>query len=167
MKSLWNRLANLSVTKELQFPNGQVINNNRSVTVTSAAAVLNVRDHSDKPIILDRASGIAVTLPRATGSGARFEIMVGTTITSNSTTIKVDNSTDVYAGRVLQSADGGNTLAVYDTAASDDTITLNGTTTGGLIGDRFLFTDMKAGFWALDAFTSATGTEATPLSATV
>lgn len=167
MKSLWNRLSNLSVTKELQLPSGQVINNNRSVTVTAAAVVLNARDHSDKPVILDRAAGVAVTLPRATGSGARFEIMVGTTVTSNTTTIKVDNSTDVYAGRVLQTADAADTAAVYDTAATSDTITLNGSTTGGLIGDRFLFTDMKAGFWGLEAFTSATGIEATPLSATV
>ncbi len=167
MKSLWNRLANLHVTKEMQLPDGRVVNNSRMVTVTASAIILNARDHSDKPVVLDRAAGITATLPASTGSGARFEIIVGTTVTSNTSVVKVANATDVFAGRVIQSADTGNTVVVYDTAATDDTITMNGSTTGGLIGDRIVLVDMKPGFWALEMFSSATGTEATPLSATV
>jgi hypothetical protein len=167
MQALWKKIQNLLVSRELTLPSGQVINNSRQVTVSGAAIVLNVRDHADKPIVLDRAAGVTVTLPRATGSGARFEIYIATTVTSNNDIIKVDNSTDVMQGRVTQSADGGNTVAVYDTAATDDTLTMDGSTKGGLAGDRYLLTDMKPGFWALDAFQSATGTEASPLSATV
>jgi hypothetical protein len=159
-------LANLAITKELIAPSGQVFDTNRSVTLTGAT-VLNVRQHADKPIILNNATGFQVTLPAAIGSGAKFEIHVGTTVTSGSMTIKVANSTDVMNGLALQSQDAGATLQAFETAASDDTITFNGTTTGGIIGDKVELVDAKPGFWLVQIRGAATGTEATPFSATV
>lgn len=167
MQSLWKRLTELTVTKRLKLPSGQVMDNNRAVTVTTSAIVLNPDAHEDKPIILDRAAGIAVTLPASTGSGITYEFIVGTTITSNSTTIKVANATDVMNGFAVQSQDAGATVQMFEAAASDDTITFNGTTTGGIIGDRVELCDMKAGFWAVRVMAAGTGTEATCFSATV
>lgn len=167
MQSLWKRLSDLTVTKRMKMPSGQVINNNRLVTVTTAAIILNADDHGEKPIVLDRAAGVAVTLPKSTGSGVTFEILVGTTITSLTSTIKVDNATDVMAGFAVQSQDAGATLQMFETAASSDTITFDGSSTGGLIGDRVELLDMKAGFWAVRVMSAGTGSEATPFSATV
>jgi hypothetical protein len=62
-----------------------------------------------------------------------------------------------------------NTAAVlgFATAAASDTITLNGTTLGGIVGDHIEIIDAITGTFAVRVFTAATGTEATPFSATV
>ena len=73
----------------------------------------------------------------------------------------------MFRGTVLQSADAGNAVVAYDTAATDDTITLNGSTAGGLPGDYLEFETLKADFWEITAITVATGAEASPLSASV
>ena len=49
---------------------------------------------SDNLITLNRAAGIAVTLPAATGSGRKIKFVVGTSITSNTTTRRVRARTD-------------------------------------------------------------------------
>lgn len=167
MRALWNRLANLKISNLLELPSGRTFGMSRLVSVTASAITLNARDHGERPIVLDRAAGIAVTLPAATGSGVEFDIIVGTTITSNSTTVKVANSTDVMNGSALQSQDAGATLQMFEAASTDDTITFNGTTTGGIIGDRIKLVDIKPGFWAVQIIGQATDSEATPFSATV
>ena len=167
MNLMWKRMSELVVTKYLKLPNGRVINNNRLVTVTNAAIILNSDDHGERPIVLSRAAGIAVTLPASTGSGAKYEFFVRNTITSNTTTIKVANVTDVMNGNAIQSQDGGATVQMWEAAAADDTITFNGTTTGGISGDYVELTDISAGFWAVKVISAATGVEATPFSATV
>lgn len=47
----------------------------------------------------------------------------------------------------MNAADAGDTIVAFETAAASDTITMNGTTTGGLVGDRILLKDIAAGFW--------------------
>jgi hypothetical protein len=70
-------------------------------------------------------------------------------------------------GRAFVVSDGSAAVLGYATAASSDTITLNGTTTGGIIGDHIEIIDMIAGTFGVSVFTAATGSEATPFSATV
>lgn len=139
----------------------------RVVKITAATAYLNVADHDCKVIDLDAAAGCAIRLPAAKGTGAKFEIIVGTTITSNSTTIKVANATDIMAGFSIQAQDAGATLQMFETAADSDTITFNGTTTGGIKGDVVELTDLRSGLWQVKVLGAGTGTEATCFSATV
>lgn len=124
-------------------------------------------EHNGAAITLDAAAGQAITLPAATGSGNAFRLFVKTTITSNSTTIKVANGDDVLTGVALNAADGGNTVVAFETAATSDTITLDGSTTGGIKGDQIELIDIAENLWAVKIVGSATGTEATPFSATV
>lgn len=70
-------------------------------------------------------------------------------------------------GLCVAAADGGNTVNGWETAADSDTITLNGTTTGGIKGDMIVLTDCAADLWSVQMFGSSTGTEATPFSAAV
>ena len=49
-------------------------------------------------------------------------------LTSLTSTIKVDNATDVMAGFAVQSQDAGATLQMFETAASPDTITFDDAT---------------------------------------
>lgn len=134
-----------------------------TLTVTQAA-------HAGRTITLNRAAGITVTLPAATGTGAVYKFVVATTVTSNSNIIQVANATDEFVGVVLQvDTDTTDTLAAYPALDADgfDTITMNGSTTGGLQGDYYTIIDAGAGKFLLNGFQNATGTVATPLSAAV
>ena len=133
----------------------------------TAAALAVTQDIAGDTIVLDRAAGVAVTLPAATGTGSIYRFFVRTTITSNSTTIKCANSTDVMQGFAVVLQDGGDTVLGFETAADTDTITFNGSTTGGLRGAIVDLTDVSADLWSVTVHSAATGSEATPFSATV
>lgn len=171
LTSIHGKLVGLGSGKQLLCPGGVTPGENSVVDVTASTITIDAGKHAGKLLTLNRAAGIAVTLPAAEGSGHVYEFVLGTTVTSNSTTIKVANASDVMVGFVHQAADGGSTNNLYETAATDDTITLNGTTTGGLAGDRFRLRDVKLGgttpVWLLEGCISSTDAEATPLSATV
>ena len=137
------------------------------VAVTGATLTVTSDAQAGRTIVINAAAGCAVTLPNATGTGAVYRFVIGTTITSNSTTFKVNNATDVMTGRAYVISDNTAAVLGYATAASSDTITLDGTTTGGYAGDFIEITDAIAGTFAVRVFTKATGTEATPFSATV
>ena len=138
----------------------------------TASATL-TRSDADAPITVNAAAGLTLTLPAATGLGDVFTIMLGTTVTSNSVIIKVASATDWMAGQIFVSSDNAADAAIsFETATGavgsrSDTITLNGTTTGGLAGDRFTLIDIGTGQWEITGWMTATGTEVTPFSAAV
>lgn len=136
-------------------------------SITTSTLTVDRKTHEGAVCVLNRAAGCTVTLPASSGSGAVYEFVVGTTVTSNSYIIQVANSTDIMAGIAWQAADSGSTSNAWETGASDDTITLNGTTTGGIKGDRILLKDVASGVWNVQLSGSATGTEATPFSSAV
>lgn len=120
--------------------------------------------HANGIVVHNAAGGGTITLPASTGKGDTYEIVVHTTVTS-SLIIAVDNATDEFRGGVSISTDiAGVTFLVND---NDDTLTMNGSTTGGLSGSRARFTDYKAGFWNVEGFLVSTGTETDPFSAAV
>jgi len=134
--------------------------------VTASAYTAQVGD-SGKVVTLNRAAGIAVTLPAATGSGAHYRFFLGTTVTSNSTTIKVANASDTMVGTAITLQDAGDTMVGFEASGTHDTITWNGTTTGGIKGDMAELIDVAANLWFVKVTGSGTSTEATPFSATV
>ncbi len=136
------------------------------VNVTTATLAVTAAAHAGKLVTLNRAAGITATLPAATGTGNPYFFQIGTTVTSNSTIIKVANGTDIIQGSASQTgATGAATRFV--SGASDDTITLNGSTLGGFIGDFVKVTDSAAGVFMVEVSTKITGSAATPFSATV
>jgi hypothetical protein len=131
----------------------------------TASLTLNRNTHAGNIVIGNAAAGMTVTLPASTGKGDRYKVLVGTTITSNNFIIAVANATDVMMGAVGLTTDIAGT--VMPTAATDDTITMNGTTKGGVKGSYVEFVDATAGFWLISGNLICTGTEATPFSAAV
>ena len=125
------------------------------------------RSHAGTELVINAAAGLTITLPAATGTGDEYTFIVGTTVTSNSAIIRVANATDVMTGVAVQAADGGSTSNAWETATDSDTITLNGSTTGGIRGDKIVLRDYAAGFWQVELTGAATGTESSPFSATV
>lgn len=137
------------------------------VVVLTAATAITRDSHDGRILYLNAAAGKAITLPNASGSGSRFRFILGTTVTSGSHTIKVANATDVMIGHAVALADAGDTLVGFETAADTDTISLNGSTTGGKKGDEIEIIDVAIGVFFVKTLISATGIEATPFSATV
>lgn len=138
----------------------------RIVNLTAATLAVTEAAHDGKTITVNKADGSTLTLPAATGSGARFRIFVGTTITSVGLIIQVTGD-DTMRGVALVAQDAADTLVAFEAGATADTITLNGTTTGGLKGDLIELEDVAADLWSVRATLAATGTEATPFSAAV
>lgn len=136
------------------------------VSATTATLTATAAAHSGRTVLLDRAAGQAVTLPAATGTGNSYKFFVLTTITSNTTTIKVVGD-DVMAGLAIVVNDGGDTASIFETVATSDTITFDGSTTGGILGATVELQDVAADLWSVRVVGAATGSEATPFSATV
>lgn len=131
-----------------------------TLTVTKAA-------HAGKTVTVSSAAPIAVTLPQATGTGASYKFQIQVAATATGHTIKVANGTDVMQGVSWCLTTSSANVVGYGTTATSDTITLNGTTLGGVPGDIVEITDVKTGFFSVKLFASPTGTTATPFSATV
>lgn len=138
----------------------------RVVAATDSTLAISEATHDGKVINLNRAAGIAVTLPAATGSGAKYRLILGATVTSNSTTIKVTGN-DTMTGNAIICNDTDNSVSGFETAADSDTITFDGSTTGGIKGNSIELIDLATDLWFVNVTGSATGTEATPFSATV
>jgi hypothetical protein len=131
----------------------------------TTATTLNVDGYAGKTILMDSATGFIVTLPAATGSGAMFKIVVTTTVSSGSHVIRVANASDVMAGTLDIATDIAGVTC--PTTSTSDTITMSGSTTGGVIGSTIFLEDVKANLWAVSGGLVSTGAEATPFSAAV
>jgi hypothetical protein len=136
-------------------------------TSLTAGATLTAAAGAGRLNVLNAAAGQAIVLPAASGTGNEYAFIVGTTITSNSTTIKVANSSDTMKGFCISSQDAGATLQMFEASGTDDTITMDGSTRGGIVGDRISLVDIATNVWAVQFIASASGTEVTPFSATV
>lgn len=136
------------------------------ITLT-ASATLSKKVHSGTVVNAHAAAGMTLTLPASSGDGASFVVRVKTTVTSNNLIIQVANATDVMTGYALLAQDAADTAVMFETASTSDTITMNGTTKGGIVGDLIELIDADSGFWQVRVIGSATGTEATPFSAAV
>jgi hypothetical protein len=160
-------MASTTFSGPVTSTNGFITGSGSLVAVTGNITA-NSAANAGRTNLLNVAAGATVTLPAAAGTGNSYRFAVQTTVTSNSYIVKVANSTDVMAGRALVITDNAADAVIgFETTASSDTITLNGTTTGGIKGDTIELVDIASGLWLVTVNTSATGTEVTPFSATV
>lgn len=113
--------------------------------------------------LFSTAAGYTYTLPAAQ-PGLFFEFQVTTTITSVAAKT-ICAAGDFLLGHYVQSTDGTFTNAYR--AANGSTIlaiSMNGTTTGGYIGDYYRVVAISDTQWAIWGIGQATGTEATPFA---
>lgn len=137
---------------------------NQPIAIT-ASATLDRDVHAGAVVNLNAAAGLTVTLPASSGKGDVYDIFVMTTVTSNNYVIQVANATDIIQGVVHLTTDISGTS--MPTSSTTDTITMNGSTTGGVKGSWVRLTDATSGVWMLDGGIICTGVEATPFSAAV
>jgi hypothetical protein len=140
---------------------------NKVVTISTTTATLTQDSHAEKLIRLSRAAGITVTLPLATGTGAEYKFVIPTSL-SGTTKIKVASTSNTLQGHVQVDASLASNAPISFTAGTTaDTISLNGTTTGGKLGDYFKLIDEKTGVWHVEGFIRSTGAGATPFVVSV
>lgn len=135
----------------------------------SGTTSLTAATHANRPLLISggTAADQLYTLPAATGTGDRYDFIVSA-VTGTSCVIRVDGTAATMAGIcVAATDDASDAVKAYETAATSDTITLNGGSQGGQIGDRIELLDIAANVWAVKAFVAQTGTEASPFSAGV
>ena len=147
--------------------NGFIAGPGSVVELTAATATVSSDAHAGRTVVLNRAAGQSLTLPAATGTGHTYRFFVGTTVTSNTTVIRVADATDVMAGVAIVANDSDASASLFETAADSDTITFNGGTTGGIRGATVELQDLATNLWSVRVVGAATGTEATPFSAAV
>lgn len=138
------------------------------VDCTASTLTVTAALHAGRTVTLNRAAGIDVTLPAATGSGARYKFIVGTTFTSSGTIKVVGN--DTMVGHAILAQNAAETVVQFPASGTDDTITFYtaaGNTTGGIAGAIVDLIDMAADLWHVVYISDAGGTEVTPFSATV
>jgi hypothetical protein len=133
------------------------------VSVADATLAINQGGHAGQTIVSNLAATQTFTLPAATGSGNVYKVFVN--ITKTGDLVLQVTTTDIMQGGVSISTDiAGITMLA---AATSDTLTMNGTTTGGVKGSHVEFQDVASGTWRVSGFLCSTGTEATPFSAAV
>ena len=168
IQALTNKRDSISMTKVMEA----VYPRQKKVNITAATKLSEATHGMGRIVTVNSAAGIALTLPASTGDGAKFRIYVGTTVTSSSLTIKVANAVDYMHGNVYQAGAAGASTAFSTSnsgtvATESDTITLNGTTLGGIKGDYIELEDYGVNTWRVLINGRITSTAATPLSATV
>ena len=137
-------------------------------TATDAVTVV---EHAGRTLLLGEVGGnalVTLTLPAATGSGAVYKMIVSVTNTSNYK-IQVANASDTIDGIMLYLDEDGTAVTAFPTVAASDTITLNGGTTGGIVGDYLELIDIATNQYHVRGVmrVAAGANPATPFSAAV
>ena len=139
----------------------------KSVSLTAATFTLKELANGDRMLVpLNLAAGQAGLLPFATGKGSVYRLFVQTTITG-STTIATQagnnpktGARDGFYGQASLSGTASGTFG----ASNSHTITMNGSTQGGLQGSYIELEDIAPGIWRVLSRLLGSGTTVTPFS---
>lgn len=129
---------------------------NTTLTVTQAA-------HAGAIIQVQSTGGLTATLPAPTGTGATYTFAVAATITGGAFVIdaKGGDASAVFSGTAFQTKTGTG-LTSTGVIASCNEISLNGSTTGGIIGDLIEIVDIATHQWNVWINGQYTGSFSTP-----
>ncbi len=164
------KLAGTAVTATAEELNRVADASGRIVVITATGSITEAL-HEGKTCLLAEVGGdaaVTLTLPAATGGGGRYRFVVDVVNTSGYV-IKAVAGADVFNGMLMGNDGGAVTTAWrWHAAATDDTLTLNGTTSGGVFrGDWVEFEDVSTTGWAVRGNISQSGVEITPFSDSV
>ena len=146
------------------------VRSERGFTAVGSTAVVNITaettltyaDHVGRIIEINDADG-AVTLPSATTEtiGSSYTFFIGTTATDLD--IKTDG-TDKFVGNLVLAAAASSQARGFAPSASNDVISMNGSTTGGLAGSHVEVIAIAADEYLVTGTLLGSGTLATPFA---
>lgn len=120
------------------------------VTDTTGTVALG-STHANRTTVLSKAAGGTVTLPAATGTGNKYRLVIGTSITSVSWVVSKTGD-DTFFGGVFINDTGDTTAATadfYPAASGNNTLTLAFAAGAAKKGDYVEFEDIAADCWAV------------------
>ena len=165
--------------------NGFINTGPGNVVDADASIALTVASHSGKIIHNDAAGAVTYTLPAlnatadgaSSGPGSDLDSLnnIGATFTivdsitkTGDLVVQVANANDIMTGSAtIVDTDTDDNTEGFVTAAASDTITLNGSTTGGVTHATITCTAISSTKWSVSVTTAGTGNIATPFSAAV
>jgi hypothetical protein len=168
VKTFKDRVGNALMTLTQRFTKihgGIVRVGSGAVVNTTVALALTEELHAGRIVTANHATGFAITLPEATGTGNVYTVFYGTTVGAGSATIVAPSSSTSFLGGCSISTDISGVSIICN--AADDTVTMSGSTTGGVKGTHYVFTDVASGIFMVSGFICSTGSEADPFSAGV
>lgn len=146
------------------------VRSERGFTAVGSTAVVNITaettltyaDHVGRIVEVNDADG-AVTLPSASTDtiGAKYTFFIGTTATDLD--IKTDG-TDKFVGNLLLAASATSQSRGFAPGATNDVISMNGTTTGGIAGSYVEVTAIAADEYLVTGTLLGSGTLVTPFA---
>ena len=151
--------ADASVALTVATHSGRIVHNNAAGAVTYTLPAINA--NSDSAV-----AGPGADLNNLSNIGASFEIFASITKTGD-LVVQVANTNDVMVGGAKFIDDTSDNMVGFETVAASDTITLNGTTTGGVTFAKITCTVISSTQWKVDVESGCTSTPATPFSAAV
>ena len=136
-----------------------------------ATDAVTITEHAGRTLLLGEVGGnaaVTLTLPAATGTGAVYKFIVSVTNTSNYK-IQVADATDTIDGIMMYLDEDGTAVSAFPTVAASDTITLNGGTQGGIVGDYLELIDIATNQYHVRGVmrVAAGANPATPFTAAV
>ena len=177
-------MANTTFQGPVISKNGFYSTGPGNIVDADANTSLTVASHAGRIVLNDAAGAVTYTLPAINANsdsavagpgsdlnnlsniGATFEIFASITKTG-SLIVKVANANDVMVGGAKLIDDTADNIVGFETVAASDTITLNGSTTGGVTFSKIVCTAISSTQWKVDVESGCTGTPATPFSAAV
>ena len=155
-----------------------------NVIDADSSTSLTVATHAGRIVHNDAAGAVTYTLPATNATadsgvagpgpdpnnlnnvGATFTIFNSITKTGD-LVVQVANSTDVMVGGALFIDDSSDNVVGFETVSASDTITFDGSTTGGVTYGNIVCTVLASGKWKVSVESGCTGSPATPFSAAV
>jgi len=152
--------AEINLAADISSTSGKVVTIDDGTNTLALTQAL----HANK-IAYTLDASLAITLPEATGTGDVYTVVLGIAATAV-TIVTADTSNASMRGMVnAYDFDDESTLPSYPAVAGDDTLTLNGTATGGRIHDNFTFVDVATDVWLVSGQMALSGgSEVTPFS---
>lgn len=138
-----------------------------TAVITASSFTLNELHQGDRQLIeLNLAGGQTGLLPFATGKGGTYRLFVLTTITGSTTiSTQTGNNPKTGARDALYGYAGvGGTTSGQFAANGSHTLTMNGSTQGGIAGSYIELEDVDPGVWRVAADVNGSGTVVTPFS---
>jgi hypothetical protein len=122
---------------------------NRVPVTLTATVALTAAANANRINYITGTAAAAYTFPEATGTGNTYTFAMGEVNTNGTTFVAADTTNTSILGSIsILDVDAAAQTAFFG-ATGDDTITWNGTTTGGAIGDTLTFIDVATDRWAV------------------
>ena len=133
------------------------------ITVATASYTLDPAQ-TGSLVVLDRAAGSDVTLPTDPATGTYYTFTVATDVTSNDYSVNLGSAGENFEGYLFGMKAATAPELFTPSALGTSILSMNGSTTGGLVGTQFSVVYTETNVWTLSGNFYGTGALANPVS---